>query len=87
MILKNKIGENHLTSVELNPNTNKKSNYAIKDLKISQFRNYENLEYLGDAVINLSVANWLLSKNEHKNEGFLSSERTFLTNWKKLSAN
>ena len=44
MILKNKIGENHLTSVELNPNTNKKSNYAIKDLKISQFRNYENLE-------------------------------------------
>ena len=31
MILKNKIGENHLTSVELNPNTNKK---AITLLKI-----------------------------------------------------
>ena len=44
MILKNKIDKNHLTSVELNTIINPKNNFAIKDIKISQFRNYKNLE-------------------------------------------
>ena len=44
MILKNKIDKNHLTNVELNTIIKPKNNFAIKDIKISQFRNYKNLE-------------------------------------------
>ena len=58
---------------------------VFKHKSLDLKENYENLEYLGDAVINLSVANWLLSQNEDQNEGFLSSERSFLTNGKVLA--
>ena len=44
MILNNKIDKNHLTNVELNTIIKPKNNFAIKDIKISQFRNYKNLE-------------------------------------------
>ena len=44
MILKNKIDKNYLTNIELNNIIKPKNNFAIKDIKISQFRNYKNLE-------------------------------------------
>lgn len=42
--------------------------------------NYQRLEYLGDAVLNLIIAEYLFRKYKHLNEGELSKLRTKLVN-------
>jgi len=45
---------------------------------------YERLEFLGDAILNLIVANYLYMRFPEQNEGFLSKIRTRIVNGKML---
>jgi ribonuclease-3 len=45
---------------------------------------YERLEFLGDAILNLVVANYLYMRFPEQNEGFLSKIRTRIVNGKML---
>lgn len=45
----------------------------------------ERLEFIGDAVLGLSVGSWLMEKYPHFNEGMLSKVRASLVNEKTLS--
>lgn len=47
---------------------------------------YERLEYLGDAILNLIVANYLYMRFPEQNEGFLSKIRTRIVNGKMLGS-
>jgi ribonuclease-3 len=47
---------------------------------------YERLEFLGDAILNLIVANYLYMRFPEQNEGFLSKIRTRIVNGKMLGS-
>ena len=47
---------------------------------------YERLEFLGDAILNLIVANYLYMRFPEENEGFLSKIRTRIVNGKMLGS-
>jgi ribonuclease-3 len=47
---------------------------------------YERLEFLGDAILNLVVANYLYMRFPEQNEGFLSKIRTRIVNGKMLGS-
>ncbi len=49
-----------------------------------QDMSYERLEFLGDAILNMVVANYLYSRFPEQNEGFLSKIRTRIVNGKML---
>ena len=60
-------------------NTNCPTNcIALQDMS------YERLEFLGDAVLNMVVANYLYFRFPDQNEGFLSKIRTRIVNGKML---
>ena len=51
-----------------------------------QDMSYERLEFLGDAILNLVVANYLYMRFPEQNEGFLSKIRTRIVNGKMLGS-
>ena len=55
-----------------------------KDCIPLQDMSYERLEFLGDAILNMVVANYLYSRFPDQNEGFLSKIRTRIVNGKML---
>ena len=50
----------------------------IYENNIERLESYERLEFLGDAVLKLSVSDILYSKYSDKNEGELSEQRSFI---------
>jgi len=57
-----------------------------KDCIPLQDVSYERLEFLGDAILNLVVANYLYMRFPEQNEGFLSKIRTRIVNGKMLGS-
>ena len=55
-----------------------------KDCIPLQDMSYERLEFLGDAILNMVVANYLYFRFPDQNEGFLSKIRTRIVNGKML---
>lgn len=55
-----------------------------KDCIPLQDMSYERLEFLGDAILNMIVANYLYFRFPDQNEGFLSKIRTRIVNGKML---
>ena len=49
-----------------------------------QEQSYERLEYLGDAILGMVIANYLYQRYPDQNEGFLSKMRTKIVNGKML---
>ena len=72
-----------------------KIDYQFKDIEwlhralihrsYSSGTNNERLEFLGDSVLNLVVANYLFTKYPDEAEGFLTRMRTKLVNGKTLA--
>ena len=56
----------------------------IKDSK-GHIVNYERLEFLGDAILNFVVSEYLFSKNPNQEEGFLSQQRAIIVGRKHLN--
>ncbi len=50
-----------------------------------QAHSYERLEFLGDSVLDLSVASYLYQRYPNENEGFLTKMRTHLVNGRMLA--
>jgi len=48
-------------------------------------RNYERLEFLGDAILGLIVADWLYKKSPDKQEGYLTQMRSKIVSRKNLN--
>ena len=48
-------------------------------------RNYERLEFLGDAVLGLIIADWLYKESPEKQEGYLTQMRSKIVSRKNLN--
>jgi ribonuclease-3 len=59
--------------------------YAVEN-GLNCFYNYERLEFLGDAVVNLIVSKFLFSEYEKSREGVLSKQKSFFVSAHFLSS-
>ena len=51
---------------------------ALKHKSFDNINNNERLEFLGDAILNFVVSEYLFSKNPNQAEGFLSQQRAII---------
>ena len=57
---------------------------ALTHKSFNSFKNYERLEFLGDALLNIVVSEWLYKNHKDYNEGLLTKMRANLVNKKFL---
>jgi len=60
-------------------------NQALKHKSFDNINNNERLEFLGDAILNFVVSEYLFSKNPNQEEGFLSQQRAIIVGRKHLN--
>ena len=58
---------------------------ALKHKSFDNINNNERLEFLGDAILNFVVSEYLFSKNPNQEEGFLSQQRAIIVGRKHLN--
>lgn len=58
----------------------------VNEQKYSDTPSNERLEFLGDAVLDLVISEWLMELSPHETEGFLSQKRSALVQEKSLAA-
>ena len=58
---------------------------ALKHKSFDNINNNERLEFLGDAILNFVVSEYLFSKNPNQAEGFLSQQRAIIVGRKHLN--
>lgn len=58
---------------------------ALKHKSFDNINNNERLEFLGDAILNFVVSEYLFSKNPNQAEGFLSQQRAIIAGRKHLN--
>lgn len=60
-------------------------NQALQHKSFDNINNNERLEFLGDAILNFVVSEYLFSKNPNQEEGFLSQQRAIIVGRKHLN--
>ena len=58
---------------------------AFTHSSLNKLFNYERLEFLGDAVLNSIVSEYLYKKSPQKNEGNLSQQRSIIIGRKNIN--
>jgi ribonuclease-3 len=58
---------------------------ALQHKSFDNINNNERLEFLGDAILNFVVSEYLFSKNPNQEEGFLSQQRAIIVGRKHLN--
>ena len=72
-------------SCNLFPKKEKIYEEAFTHSSLNKLFNYERLEFLGDAVLNSIVSEYLYKKSPQKNEGSLSQQRSIIIGRKNLN--